>query len=92
MQHLESSLRVIVLGDQLVTASGDPKGMGWVGRVQARTPQVDPTIELITLANPEDNSLTLSKRWQAELTPRLNTLGQTKVAIALSHHDIRAGL
>lgn len=92
MQQLESALRVIVLGDQLITASGDPKGMGWIGRVQARTPQVDPTIELITLANPEDNSLTLSKRWQAEVNPRVNNLGRTKVAIALSHHDIRAGL
>ena len=92
MQLLESSLRVIVLGDQLVTASGYPKGMGWVGRVQARTPQVDPTIELITLANPDDTSLTLSKRWQAEVGSRVNNLGQTKVAIALTHHDIRAGL
>jgi len=92
LQELDSSLRVIVFGDQLITASGDPKGMGWLGRVQARTPQVDPTIELIALANPDDNSLLLSKRWQAELSPRINTTGRTKVAIALGHHDIRAGL
>ena len=92
MQQLESSLRVIVLGDQLVTASGDPKGMGWIGRVQARTPQVDPTIELITLANPEDNSLSLSKRWLPEVASRVNQLGRTQVAIALTNNDIRAGL
>jgi lysophospholipase L1-like esterase len=92
LQQLESSLRVIVLGDQLVTASGDPKGMGWVGRVQARTPQVDPTIELITLPLPDDTSLTLNKRWLAEVQPRQNQLGRTKIAIALGHHDIRAGL
>lgn len=92
MQQLESSLRVIVLGDQLVTASGDPKGMGWVGRVQARTPQVDPSIELITLAYPDDTSLTLNKRWLAEVQPRQNQLGRTQVAIALGNHDIRAGL
>ena len=92
MQQLESSLRVIVLGDQLVSASGDPKGMGWVGRVQARTPQVDPTIELITLPFPDDTSLTLNKRWLSEVQPRQNQLGRTQVAIALGHHDIRAGL
>ena len=92
MQQLDSSLRVIVLGDQLVTASGDPKGMGWVGRVQARTPQVDPTIELITLPYPDDTSLTLNKRWLAEVQPRQNQLGRTQVAIALGNHDIRAGL
>jgi lysophospholipase L1-like esterase len=92
LQQLDAPLRVLVLGDQLVTASGDPKGMGWVGRVQARTPQVDPTIELITLANPDDTSLSLQKRWQTEVKPRVNTLGKTRVAIALSHHDIRAGL
>ena len=92
MQQLESALRVIVLGDQLITASGDPKGMGWIGRVLARTPQTDPTLEVITLALPDDTSLSLSKRWQAEVTPRVNNIGRTKVAIALSHHDIRAGL
>lgn len=92
MQELWSSLRVIVLGDQLVTASGDAKGMGWVGRVQARTPQTDPTVEVFTLANPDDTSLSLSKRWASELPPRVNTLGRTQVAIALGHHDIRAGL
>ena len=92
MQQFDAPLRVLVLGDQLVTASGDPKGMGWVGRVQARTPQVDPTIELITLANPDDTSLSLQKRWQTEVKPRVHPLGTTKVAIALSHHDIRAGL
>lgn len=92
MQQLESSLRVIVLGDQLVSASGDPKGMGWVGRVQARTPQVDPTIELITLPFPDDTSLTLNKRWLSEVQPRQNQLGRTQLAIALGHHDIRAGL
>ena len=92
MQQLESALRVIVLGDQLITASGDPKSMGWIGRVLARTPQTDPTIEVISLALPDDTSLSLSKRWQAEVTPRVNNIGRTKVAIALSHHDIRAGL
>jgi len=92
LQQLESSLRVIVLGDQLITASGDPKGMGWVGRVQARTPQVDPTIELLTLPYPEDTSLTLSKRWQSEVQPRQNQLGATRLAIALGNHDVRAGL
>jgi acyl-CoA thioesterase-1 len=92
LQQLDSSLRVIVLGDQLITASGDPKGMGWVGRVQARTPQVDPTIELITLPYPDDTSLTLNKRWLAEVQPRQNQLGRTQVAIALGNHDIRAGL
>ncbi|MFM1950841.1 MAG: hypothetical protein RL418_528, partial [Actinomycetota bacterium] len=29
-------LRVVILGDELLTASGDPKGLGWLGRVQAR--------------------------------------------------------
>ena len=92
MQQLESSLRIIVLGDQLVTASGDPKGMGWLGRVLARTPQTDPTIEVISLGMPEDTSLALSKRWLSELQPRLNQTGRTQVAIALGNHDIRAGL
>lgn len=92
MQQLESSLRVIILGDQLITASGDPKGMGWVGRVQARTPQVDPTIEFLALPFPNDNSHDFSKRWLAEVKPRLSEVGSNQIAIALGNHDIRAGL
>ena len=92
MQTLESQLRVFVLGDQLITASGDAKGMGWVGRVQARTPQTDPSIELISIAFPEETSHGLAKRWFAEVQPRLNALGINKVAIALGNHDIRAGI
>ncbi|MEZ7905230.1 MAG: lysophospholipase, partial [Aquiluna sp.] len=29
-------LRVVILGDELLTGAGDPKGIGWLGRVQAR--------------------------------------------------------
>jgi len=92
LQQLESQLRVFVLGDQLITASGDPKGMGWLGRVQARTPQVDPTVEVIPLAFPDDNSHALSKRWLAEVQQRLTQTGQNRLVVALGNHDIRAGL
>lgn len=36
-------VRVCVFGDSLVAAVGDPKGVGWVGRLTARTPDVDLT-------------------------------------------------
>jgi len=35
------NIRVVVLGDELLTGVGDPKGLGWLGRVQARIPQGD---------------------------------------------------
>ena len=52
-------LRIVVIGDELAAGAGDPKGLGWVGRVAARTvPPVAPTF--LTLAVPGENSDTSS--------------------------------
>ena len=32
-------LRIVAVGDELVAGVGDPRALGWLGRVLARTPQ-----------------------------------------------------
>src|SRR5690606_41712322 len=63
------STRVAVVGDELVAGVGDPRGMGWVGRVVGRT-RTPEEIEVYTLAVPGETSTQLSARWETECNRR----------------------
>ena len=81
-----------MLGDSLVSASGDPKGMGWIGRVIAKTPSNDPTIDFFALPVPEETSNDLAERWAAELQRRLGSDTENRLVLALSNTDPMAGI
>ena len=44
-------MRICVIGDELITPMGDPRGLGWVGRVLARSHFPSPPT-VMTLAVP----------------------------------------
>ncbi|WP_182111703.1 MULTISPECIES: GDSL-type esterase/lipase family protein [unclassified Actinotalea] len=86
--------RICVIGDELVAGTGDPKALGWVGRVAARTP-LEPRPHVLTLAVPYETTTALSGRWQAETAPRFGAppeQGQHHLVIGLGHADLTAGL
>ncbi|MFM1784258.1 MAG: hypothetical protein RLZZ579_535 [Actinomycetota bacterium] len=83
------NLRVVVLGDELLTAAGDPKGLGWLGRVQARTPQGD-DVAVFPLAKVGETTAQLLERWQSEALPRFSKDTENYLVIALSSQDILA--
>ncbi|WP_242493853.1 GDSL-type esterase/lipase family protein [Sanguibacter massiliensis] len=85
-------LRIVVVGDELAAGVGDPRALGWVGRVVARTTEVD--VEHYVLAVPGETSTTLSARWEAETEPRLTTDPDVdqRLVVALGRHDLTAGL
>jgi len=56
-------VRIVILGDSLASASGDPKGMGWLGRVMARTPVDHPQIDVFALPNPGETTAGLAARY-----------------------------
>ena len=85
------SLRVVILGDELLTASGDPKGLGWLGRVQARLPQNE-DVALFPLAMVNETSSELLERWKTEAMPRFSPETENYLVIALSTADIKAEL
>ena len=33
----EAQIRICVVGDELIAGAGDPRGLGWLGRVSAQT-------------------------------------------------------
>lgn len=63
------STRVCIVGDELTAGTGDPRGLGWVGRVIARTHTPDP-LEVYTLAVPGETSTQLAARWETECNRR----------------------
>jgi lysophospholipase L1-like esterase len=85
--------RICVLGDGLVAGVGDPKALGWVGRVAARTPQDEAPVSVYTLAVPHETSADLGSRWWDECRLRFaadETDG--RLVIGLGHGDVDAGL
>ena len=83
------NLRVVVLGDELLTGAGDPKGLGWLGRVQARIPQGD-DVAVFPLAKIGETTAQLLDRWQAEALPRFSKDTENYLVLALSSQDIMA--
>ncbi|MBO1750888.1 lysophospholipase [Actinotalea sp. BY-33] len=90
----DRALRICVIGDELVAGTGDPKGLGWVGRVAARTP-ADPLPLIMTLAVPGETTTALSARWESETTLRLGPTppeGGNHLVVALGRADLAAGI
>lgn len=87
----EQPLRLAVVGDELAAGVGDPKGLGWVGRVTARTPTAAPPA-VLTLAVPGETSTALGARWEEEADRRFASDADNRLVIGLGRADIGAGL
>lgn len=83
--------RVCVVGDELVAGQGDPRGLGWVGRVVARTRAEKPAL-FTTLAVPGETTSALAARWEGEADRRYAFGADNRLVIGLGTADIRAGI
>ncbi len=86
-----NELRVCVIGDELVAGQGDGRGLGWVGRVAART-RTDPLPFISVLAVPGEDSTGLSARWEAETDRRFAPGADNRLVIGLSATDLGRGI
>ena len=91
-EQARRNIRIVVLGDGLVSAAGDPKGMGWVGRVTAKTPSTTPRIDIFVLPAPDETTSMLAERWQDEVKRRFSAETENRLVIALSNADPAAGI
>jgi lysophospholipase L1-like esterase len=82
-------IRIALLGDELVTGAGDPKKLGWVGRIKSRLP-AEADVECFELAWPAETSAGLLRRWREEALPRFAPETENYLMIALGSHDIDA--
>ncbi len=92
MEPLGQSIRVVVLGDALASQSGDPKGIGWLGRVMARTAIEDPQVDVYPLPAPNQTSASLLERWSTEAQKRFSSDSINKLVVVLPNTDPAAGI
>lgn len=86
------NIRIVIIGDDLVSAGGDPKGMGWVGRVIAKTQSDYPKVDFYPLATPEISSAGMSEVWLEEAGRRFSSDTDNRLVICLNANDINAGI
>ncbi|MCU1574176.1 MAG: lysophospholipase [Micrococcaceae bacterium] len=88
----DRKLRIAAVGDELVAGVGDPRALGWVGRVLARTPREGIDLEAYSLASPQEGTEGLSARWQQEAGRRFGDRAENRLVIGLSGRDVEFGL
>lgn len=87
-------LRVCVVGDDLVAGVGDPRSLGWVGRVGARTSRGEGQVTLFPLGVPGETTTGLLARWREETGRRFAGADPTsfRLVVGLGHNDLDEGL
>ncbi|GMA30666.1 GDSL-type esterase/lipase family protein [Litorihabitans aurantiacus] len=80
--------RLFVVGDELVAGFGDPRALGWVGRVVARSSPQDLLVHTLAVAG--ETTTGLSARWESEVARRRGG-GEASLVLALGAHDLVAG-
>ncbi len=87
-------LRVCIVGDDLVAGLGDPKALGWVGRVAARTSRADGPVSIFPLGVPAESTAGLAGRWRDETARRFAEapLEACRLVVGLGHEDLFQGI
>ena len=87
-------LRVCVAGDDLVAGVGDPRSLGWVGRVGARTSRSESAVTIYALGVPAETTAELLTRWAQETTRRFAgaPAEDCRLVVGLGHEDLTHGL
>ena len=84
-------MRICFIGDELVAGVGDPRGLGWVGRVNAHS-TFDLPATFLTLAVPSETTRQMASRWESEVLPRLAEGEPHGLVIGVGPGDIPAGV
>ena len=88
----QRNIRIVAVGDDLLAGVGDPRTLGWFGRVMARTPQTTASIAAYNLAASNEGSEQLNARWFEEARRRFVPGADNRLIIAPSTFDIDLGL
>ncbi|XNZ00795.1 GDSL-type esterase/lipase family protein [Micrococcus luteus] len=81
-------IRIAAVGDQLLAGAGDPRAIGWWGRVLARTSAPDVSLENYVLAVPHETTEQLNDRWWTEASRRFDDTTENRLVVALSDADL----
>jgi hypothetical protein len=92
MAEPRRNIRIVIIGDDLVGAGGDPKGLGWVGRVIAKTQSDYPRVDFYPLATPEISTAGMSEQWLEEASKRFAADTDNRLIVCLNPNDINSGI
>ncbi|PWJ54869.1 Lysophospholipase L1 [Quadrisphaera granulorum] len=81
-----------MVGDDLVAGVGDPRALGWAGRVAARTRTEHDAVAatVMALGVPGESTTALRERWQGEAARRWGG-SDDRLVVGLGHVDAALG-
>lgn len=85
-------IALVFVGASLVAGYGDPKGVGWVGRVVARTQHAELDVTAYNLGVRGDTSGDVLARWRAECAPRWRDRAERRLVVAVGGNDAATGM
>ncbi|KAD4060572.1 GDSL-type esterase/lipase family protein [Arthrobacter yangruifuii] len=81
-------IRLAAVGDELLAGHGDPRALGWLGRVLARTSPENVNLQAYSLAAPNEGTEALANRWLSEAGRRFENGCENRLVIGLSDRDL----
>ncbi|WP_426561818.1 GDSL-type esterase/lipase family protein [Angustibacter sp. McL0619] len=85
-------VRICVVGSSMALGYGDPKALGWVGRVQARTPQDEIDLTVHNLGVRGDTTAGVVERWRSEVGRRTTGGADNRLVVSVGAGDVDTGL
>ncbi|MEO3935968.1 GDSL-type esterase/lipase family protein [Dermatophilaceae bacterium Soc4.6] len=76
------------VGASMVAGYGDPKGLGWVGRVVSRSQHADLDLTAYNLGVRGDTSAGVVQRWRRECEPRWESRTERRLVLSVGANDI----
>ncbi len=83
---------MVFVGASLTAGYGDPKGLGWVGRVVARTQHPDLDLTAYNLGVRGNTSGDVVARWGAECHPRWKGRTERRLVLNVGTNDVLSGM
>ena len=80
------------IGSSMTAGYGDPKGLGWVGRVVSRTQHPDLDLTAYNLGVRGDTSARVMSRWRNETTPRWANRTEKRLVLSVGANDVATGV
>lgn len=93
--HVADGRREIGLcfvGDDFVAGLGDPKALGWVSRVVARTDPGEAELSCYNLGVRGESSTQVLDRWRTETAPRWQRSNERRLVVSFGTWDVHTGM
>lgn len=83
---------MVFIGASQTAGYGDPKGLGWVGRVVARTQHPDLDLTAYNLGVRDNTTGDIVARWSGECEPRWKGRAEKRMVLSVGINDVITGM